>query len=97
MTLVETLIVVAILVILLGVSFIGVKGLVDKINQTKLDNIAQSMYVIAQNRIKELRATGEIGKLISMKDDESKGIIVEIQDEKIVVLVLEIGHRKNIC
>lgn len=97
MTLVETLIVVAILVILLGVSFIGVKGLVDKINQTKLDNIAQSMYVSAQNRIKELRATGEIGKLISMKDDESKGIIVEIQDEKIVVLVLEIGHRKNIC
>lgn len=74
MTLVETLIVVAILVILLGVSFIGVKGLVDKINQTKLDNIAQSMYVSAQNRIKELRATGEIGKLISMKDDESKGI-----------------------
>lgn len=64
-TLTQTLIVVAIIVILFGVIFIGVQGLVDRINQTKLDNIAQSIYVSAQNRIRELRASGEIDRLFT--------------------------------
>jgi type II secretory pathway pseudopilin PulG len=65
LTLIQTLIVVAIVVILLGVAFIGIQGLVDRINQTKLDNIAQSMYVSAQNRIKELKASGGIDSLLT--------------------------------
>lgn len=65
LTLIQTLIVVAIVVILLGVASIGIQGLVDRINQTKLDNIAQSMYVSAQNRIKELKASGGIDRLLT--------------------------------
>ena len=66
LTLMETLIAVAIVVILLGVAFIGIQGLVDRINQTKLDNVAQSMYVSAQNRIRELKASGEIDRLLTI-------------------------------
>ncbi len=65
LTLIQTLIVVAIVVILLGVTLIGIQALVDRINQTKLDNVAQSMYVSAQNRIRELKASGEIASLLS--------------------------------
>ena len=42
----ETLIAVAIVVILLGVAFIGIQGLVDRINQTKLD-IAELLLISA--------------------------------------------------
>ncbi|MGI6072144.1 MAG: hypothetical protein ACOX75_03910 [Lachnospiraceae bacterium] len=63
LTLIETLIVVAIVVILCGILLIGILALIDRINQTKLDNIAQSMYVSAQNRIRELKASGEIDRL----------------------------------
>jgi len=69
-TLSETLIAVAIVVILLGVAFIGIQGLVDRINQTKLDNIAQSIYVSAQNRIRELKSSGEIGRLLTATELE---------------------------
>jgi prepilin-type N-terminal cleavage/methylation domain-containing protein len=72
LTLMETLIAVAIVVILLGVAFIGIQGLVDRINQTKLDNVAQSMYVSAQNRIKELKASGEIDRLLTITSVANK-------------------------
>ncbi len=65
LTLIQTLIVVAIVVILFGVTIIGIQALVDRINQTKLDNVAQSIYVSAQNRIKELKASGEIDRLLT--------------------------------
>ncbi|HHT25555.1 MAG TPA: hypothetical protein GXZ76_08615 [Clostridiaceae bacterium] len=65
LTLMETLIAVAIVVILGAIAFIGVQNLVDRNKQTKLDNIAQSMYVSAQNRIRELKASGEIDKLLT--------------------------------
>jgi competence protein ComGC len=65
LTLPQTLIVIAIVVILLGVAFIGVQSLVNRMKQTKLDNIAQSMYVSAQNRIWELKASGEIDSLLT--------------------------------
>ncbi|MGI6507614.1 MAG: pilus assembly FimT family protein [Saccharofermentanales bacterium] len=65
LTLIQTLIVVAIVVILFGVTIIGIQALVDRINQTKLDNVAQSIYVSAQNRISELKASGEIDRLLT--------------------------------
>ena len=75
LTLTETLIVVAIVVILGAIAFVGVQNLVDRNKQTKLDNIAQSMYVSAQNRIIELKASGEIDKLFTyaeLRDVEDK-------------------------
>ncbi len=74
LTLIQTLIAVAIVVILLGVAFIGIQGLVDRINQTKLDNIAQSMYVSAQNRIKELKASGGIDRLLKATELGEVGV-----------------------
>ena len=70
LTLMETLIVVAIVVILGAIAFIGVQNLVDRNKQTKLDNIAQSMYVSAQNRIRELKASGEIDRLFTAEETE---------------------------
>ena len=75
LTLIQTLVVVAIVVILLGVAFIGIQGLVDRINQTKLDNVAQSMYVSAQNRIRELKASGEIDRLFTVTAAELGDVV----------------------
>ena len=68
LTLIQTLIVVAIVVILFGVTIIGIQALVDRINQTKLDNVAQSIYVSAQNRISELKASGELDRLLTITE-----------------------------
>jgi uncharacterized repeat protein (TIGR02543 family)/prepilin-type N-terminal cleavage/methylation domain-containing protein len=57
-TLLETLLVVAIIVIVSAVAFIGVSAIQKNLRQTELDGKAQIIYMAAQNRFSELRASG---------------------------------------
>ncbi len=57
-TLPEVLIAVAILLLLSSVAVLGVGSLSRSIRQTQLDSTAQILYVAAQNRLTELRASG---------------------------------------
>lgn len=53
-TLAEVLVVIAIIVVLLGVTFIAASGIIASMKQNKLDTIAQDIYVAAQDRLTEM-------------------------------------------
>ena len=53
-TLAEVLVVIAIIVVLLCVTFIAASGIIASMKQNKLDTIAQDIYVAAQDRLTEM-------------------------------------------
>ena len=57
-TLLETLLVVAIIVVLLGISIMGVIAIQKELRQRELDSKAEVIYMAAQNRMTELTAGG---------------------------------------
>lgn len=57
-TLLETLLVVAIIAVLLGLSIIGVIAIQKELRQRELDSKAEMIYMAAQNRMTELTAGG---------------------------------------
>ena len=57
-TLLETLLVVAIIAVLLGLSIIGVIAIQKELRQRELDSKAEMIYMAAQNRMTELTASG---------------------------------------
>ena len=57
-TLLETLLVVAIIAVLLGLSIIGVIAIQKELRQRELDSKAEVIYMAAQNRMTELSAGG---------------------------------------
>ena len=57
-TLLETLLVVAIVAVLLGLSIIGVIAIQKELRQRELDSKAEIIYMAAQNRLTELTASG---------------------------------------
>lgn len=57
-TLMETIVVVAILVILFALSVTGLAALKKSLRQRELDSKAEILYMAAQNRISELQAAG---------------------------------------
>ncbi len=68
-TMMETLITVAILVILAAISFTGYHFISRNLRQTKLDSTAQIIYTSAQNRLEELYANGRLNA-VSQKGTE---------------------------
>ena len=57
-TLLETLLVVAIIAVLLGISIMGVVAVQKELRQRELDSKAEMIYMAAQNRMTELTAGG---------------------------------------
>ena len=64
-TLLETLLVVAIIAVLLGLSIIGVIAIQKELRQRELDSKAEVIYMAAQNRLMELKASGMVRKFYS--------------------------------
>lgn len=62
-TLMETLIVVAIISVLLGISLLGVSSWVKSMKMTELDNYAKNIYLEAQNQLAALEVEGSLPKL----------------------------------
>lgn len=67
-TLVEMLAVVAIVVILLGISAVGVVYYARWLKITELDNAAREIYLAAENRAVLLSGSGRLEKLVTNKD-----------------------------
>ena len=59
-SLVEMLIVVAIMVVLLAVGIPSLFGLVRNLKMTELDGFAREIYVEVQNRLVSMKASGEL-------------------------------------
>lgn len=53
-SLMEMLVVIAIIAILVGIAFLAASGLIASMRQNKLDTIAQDIYVAAQDRLTEM-------------------------------------------
>jgi len=68
-TLLETLLVVAIIAVLLGLSIIGVIAIQKELRQRELDSKAEMIYMAAQNRMTELTAGGR-AELYSPETDD---------------------------
>ncbi len=68
-TLVETLLVTAILMILLGLSLIGVARYRDYLKITELDNEAREIFMAAENRAVLLENSGESISLLGEKEE----------------------------
>lgn len=66
-TLLETLLVVAILVILLCLAMVGVARWRDYLKITELDNAARAIYMAAENRVVLLRNNGTAASLLNNK------------------------------
>jgi len=62
-TLMETLIVVAIISILFGISVLGVSGWVKAMKMTEMDSYAKNIYLEAQNQLASLEVEGSLTKL----------------------------------
>ena len=72
-TLMEMLIVVTLIVILLGVSVIGIADWSKKIKMTELDNYAKSIYLEAQNQLAAMKAEGSLPTLYNEFANEEDG------------------------
>lgn len=70
-TLLETLLVVAILVILLCLAMVGVARWRDYLKITELDNAARAIYMAAENRVVLLRNNGTAASLLSSLSEET--------------------------
>lgn len=75
-TLVETLIVVAVLVILLTVSAAGVVGYLRQARITELDNAAREIYLAAQNRAILLQGSQRLERLVVRGDNRIEHVDV---------------------
>ena len=64
-TLIETLLVVAIIVVLMAVSFVGIAGHLHSLKITELDNAAREIYMAAQNRASLLKSSYRLDGLLS--------------------------------
>ncbi|MDO4351829.1 MAG: type II secretion system protein [Clostridia bacterium] len=83
-TLLETLLVVAIIVVLLGVSIMGVVAIQKELRQRELDSKAEVIYMAAQNRLMELKASGraEFYSPDNLNDVHQLGLIpLDSEDE----------------
>lgn len=84
-TLLETLLVVAIIVVLLGISIMGVVAIQKELRQRELDSKAEVIYMAAQNRLMELKASGRAELYSSdteLKDVYPLGLIpLDSEDE----------------
>ena len=68
-TLIETLLVTAILMILLGLSLVGVARYRDYLKITELDNEAREIFMAAENRAVLLENSGESISLLGEKEE----------------------------
>lgn len=83
-TLLETLLVVAIIAVLLGLSIIGVIAIQKELRQRELDSKAEVIYMAAQNRLMELKASGraEFYSPDNLNDVHQLGLIpLDSEDE----------------
>lgn len=72
-TLVEALATVAILIILLGLSAVGVARWQDPLKITELDNAARAIYMAAENRAVLLQNSGAAASLLTVPDTPAPG------------------------
>lgn len=75
-TLLETLLTVAILVILLGVSAVGAARYRDPLKITELDNAARAIYMAAENRAVLLQNSGAAVSLLSSSAPDGGGPVL---------------------
>ena len=83
-TLLETLLVVAIIAVLLGISIMGVVAVQKELRQRELDSKAEVIYMAAQNRLMELKASGraEFYSPDNLNDVHQLGLIpLDSEDE----------------
>ena len=57
-TMMEMLVTVAVMVVLLGISMVGVSRLVKDLKMTELDNYAKTIYLEAQNQLAAFEVEG---------------------------------------
>ena len=78
-TLAEMLIVVGIIVVLMGVSFVGVQNYQSSSTRLELDTIAKEIFIAAQNHLTEAESQGLVSKL----DAGSLGYPGTLDEDKI--------------
>lgn len=76
-TLIETLLVIVILVILLGLSLVGVAYYRDYLKITELDNEAREIFMAAENRAVLLQNSGES---VSLLGEKTEGAVVTLSN-----------------
>lgn len=59
----ETLVALAVLVILMGITFVPIASLASSLKMTQIDNYAKSIYQAAQNRLVSMKASGTLVEL----------------------------------
>ncbi len=62
-TMMETLVALAVLVILMGITFVPIASLASSLKMTQIDNYAKSIYQAAQNRLVSMKASGTLVEL----------------------------------
>ena len=82
-TMTEILLVVAILAVLFGVTAVGLMQMQKELRQKELDSKAETIYMVAQNRLTELAASGRSDLYDPKKHDDiqSLGITPPIDSE----------------
>lgn len=82
-TMTEILLVVAILAVLFGVTAVGLVQMQKELRQKELDSKAETIYMVAQNRLTELAASGRSDLYDPKKHDDiqSLGITLPIDSE----------------
>lgn len=89
-TLAELMLVVAIIIVLASLAFVGVTRYLRGLRLLEMDNAAKEMYFAAQNRITAALVSGDLGRLeyAPEKYDEEKTLRVDGEDVKLHVLVV---------
>lgn len=75
-TMTEILLVVAILAVLFGVTAVGLVQMQKELRQKELDSKAETIYMVAQNRLTELAASGRSDLYDPKKHDDIQSLVI---------------------
>lgn len=75
-TMTEILLVVAILAVLFGVTAVGLVQMQKELRQKELDSKAETIYMVAQNRLTELAASGRSDLYDPEKHDDIQSLVI---------------------
>ena len=75
-TMTEILLVVAILAVLFGVTAVGLVQMQKELRQKELDSKAETIYMVAQNRLTELAASGRSDLYDPEKHEDIQSLVI---------------------
>lgn len=82
-TMMEMLVTVAVMVVLLGISMVGVSRLVKDLKMTELDNYAKTLYLEAQNQLAAFEVEGQLSAFYQELIKEDGTYYEEYNDHKL--------------